>query len=125
MVNNIAWAKEIMAERHGYKNITDEEALLFEDLGEDHFYKVIDFAFRIAYWTIKHKELDPKSEQYKTYFREARKIAVENALDLTCQGRKDYVPLMFLTDGEIVNNAKKQLSLEVLARSKVVNCKRA
>ena len=117
-MNNIAWAREIMQERHGYTNVTDVEACLWEDIGDHLFYKVIDFGFRVAYWTTKHKELDTTTPEYLNYFKQSRAIAVENALHLACDGRKSYIELGILSDKEIVENCKKQLNLEQLAKNK-------
>ena len=89
-------------ERAGYKNPSVQEKELWHVVGEKGFNRLIDYAFRDAYWTCKFLEIMPGDSNFNPTFEGVRRQVVKDALDLAYSGHQDYIDMLIKTDVEIV-----------------------
>ena len=101
-------------EREGYKDISEKEAELYAVTGSKLFFKLMDFAFRDAYWICKFMEIYPNDANYVSTFQAIRRNVVGEALDLAYVDKGEYIELMILNDREIVEDINSEEAKEDL-----------
>ena len=89
-------------EKAGYKNPSVQEKELWHVVGEKAFYRLIDYAFRDAYWTCKYLEIMPGDSNFPQVFQRVRRQVVQDALDMAYRGDGEYIDFIVKTDVEIV-----------------------
>lgn len=100
-------------ERAGYRNITDQQVEVYAAIDNPKlYYKLVDYAFRTAYWVNKHVEIMPGDSNYNDTYLNCLRDTMEDAYDLITQGKESYLEFMILTDREIVNSFLNDLEEE-------------